>query len=93
MRKGEEYGAARWGTAEDIKPFIDPDPFYNIILSKTERLTMNPKMKIFKHNRNKHTLVYGGSGSGKTFCFVKPNLEAPPEEQNITKPTGDERNV
>lgn len=50
-------------------------------------------MKIFKHNRNKHVLVYGGSGSGKTFCFVKPNLETPPEEQNITKPTGDERNV
>lgn len=57
-------------------------------------------MKIFKHNRNKlkhnrnkHTLVFGSPGSGKTFCFVKPNLETPPEEQNITKPTGDERNV
>ncbi len=87
-RKGEEYGSARWGTAEDIKPFIDSDPFYNIILSKTERLTMNPKMKIFKHNRNKHVLVYGGSGSGKTFGFVKPNLYQMHSSYVLTDPKG-----
>lgn len=73
-RDGEEYGSARWGTAEDIKPFIDADPYNNIILSKTERLTMNPKMKDFRLNRNKHVMVIGGSGSGKTYTIVKPNL-------------------
>lgn len=73
-RQGEEYGASRWGTAEDIKPFIDPDPFNNIILSKTEFLSMNPRMKKFNLNRNKHVVVYGGSGSGKTYGIVKPNL-------------------
>lgn len=73
-RRGEEYGSAKWGNEKDIRPFIDPDPFYNIILSKTERLTMNPKMKKFSLNRNKHVVVYGGSGSGKTFSLVKPNL-------------------
>lgn len=60
-RRGVEYGSAKWGTEKDIKPFIDPDPYYNIILSKTERLTMNPKMKKFKLNRNKHVIVYGDS--------------------------------
>lgn len=74
MRKGVEYGSARWGTYKDIQPFIDPNPFYNIILSKTERLTMSPKMKKFNLNRNKNVIVYGSSGSGKTFSFVKPNL-------------------
>lgn len=73
-RDGEEYGSARWGTAEDIKPFIDADPYNNIILSKTEMLTMNPKMKDFRLNRNKHVMVIGGSGSGKTYTIVKPNL-------------------
>lgn len=73
-RDGEEYGSARWGTAEDIKPFIDEDPYNNIILSKTEMLTMNPKMKDFRLNRNKHVMVIGGSGSGKTYTVVKPNL-------------------
>lgn len=73
-RRGEEYGSAKWGNEKDIRPFIDPDPFYNIILSRTERLTMNPKMKNFSLNRNKHVIVYGGSGSGKTFSIVKPNL-------------------
>lgn len=73
-RRFEEYGSARWGNADDIKPFIDENPFYNIILSKTERLTMNPRMKKFELNRNKHCLFYGGSGVGKTFSVVKPNL-------------------
>lgn len=87
-RQGEEYGSARWGNAEDIKPFIDEDQYYNIILSKTERLTMNPKMKVFKHNRNKHVLVYGGSGSGKTFGFVKPNLYQMHSSYVLTDPKG-----
>lgn len=87
-RKGEEYGSARWGTAKDIAPYIDPNPFYNIILSKTERLTMNPKMKIFKHNRNKHVAVFGGSGSGKTYGFVKPNLFQAHSSYVLTDPKG-----
>lgn len=87
-RKGVEYGSARWGTEKDIKPFIDPDPFYNIILSKTERLTMNPKMKKFNLNRNKHVVVYGGSGAGKTFSMVKPNLMQCHSSYVLTDPNG-----
>lgn len=87
-RAGVEYGSSRWGTAEDIKPFIDPDPFFNIILSKTERLTMSPKMKKFKLNRNKNLIVYGGSGSGKTFSFVKPNLMQCHSSYVLTDPKG-----
>lgn len=87
-RKGEEYGGARFGTAKDIEPFIDPDPFYNIILSKTERLTMNPKMKLFELNRNKHVIVYGSSGSGKTFSFVKPNMYQLHSSLVVTDPKG-----
>ena len=88
MRKGVEYGSAKWGTEKDIKPFIDPDPFYNIILSKTERLTMAPKMKKFNLNRNKNVIVYGSSGSGKTFSFVKPNLMQCNSSYVITDPKG-----
>ena len=73
-RKGIEYGSARWGTAEDIKPYIDPVFENNIILTQTERLTMNSRPKQPKHARNKNVLVIGGSGSGKTRFFVKPNL-------------------
>ncbi len=87
-RFGIEHGAARWGTREDVKPFIDEDPFYNIILSATERLTMNPKMKIFKYNRNKHVIVTGGSGSGKTYSFVKPNLMQAHSSYVVTDPKG-----
>lgn len=87
-RRGIEYGSAKWGTEKDIKPFIDPDPYYNIILSKTERLTMNPKMKKFNLNRNKHVVVYGGSGSGKTFSFVKPNLMQCHSSYVLTDPKG-----
>ncbi len=87
-RKGVEYGSARWGTAKDIKPFIDPDPFYNVILSKTERLTMAPKMKKFNLNRNKNVIVYGSSGSGKTFSFVKPNLMQCHSSFVLTDPKG-----
>ena len=74
FRKGIEYGSARWGTPEDIKPYIDEDFFSNILLTNTERLTMNSRPKNPKFARNKNVLVIGGSGSGKTRFFVKPNL-------------------
>ena len=73
-RKDMEYGSARWGTTTDIKPFIDPEPKNNVILTKTESLTMNPRPKPVKYARNKNILVIGGSGSGKTRFYVKPNL-------------------
>ena len=73
-RKGEEYGRARWGTAKDIAPYIDPNFDNNILLTQTERLTMNNRPKDPKTARNKNVLVIGGSGSGKTRFFVKPNL-------------------
>ena len=73
-RKGVEYGSARWGTAEDIKPYIDPVFDNNIPLTQTERLTMNSRPKSPKYARNKNILVIGGSGSGKTRFFVKPSL-------------------
>ena len=73
-RKNVEYGSARWGTSEDIKPYIDPVFENNIILTQTERLTMNSRPKQPKYARNKIVLVIGGSGSGKTRFFVKPNL-------------------
>ena len=73
-RKGIEYGSARWGNAEDIKPYIDPVFENNIPLTQTERLTMNSRPKQPKYARNKNILVIGGSGSGKTRFFVKPSL-------------------
>ena len=73
-RQGMEYGSARWGNAADIKPFMDPDPENNIILTQTESLTMCSRPKIPKYARNKNIVVIGGSGSGKTRFFVKPNL-------------------
>lgn len=73
-RKDVEYGSARWGTPADIAPFIDPKPDNNIILTATESLTMSSRMKNPAHSRNKNVLVVGGSGSGKTRFFVKPNL-------------------
>lgn len=73
-RKGIEYGSARWGTAEDIKPYMDKDFFNNILLTNTERLTMNSRPKNPKFARNKNVIVIGGSGSGKTRFFIKPNL-------------------
>lgn len=87
-RLGEEYGSARWGTAEDIAPFIDKDPYYNIILSQTEKLSMSPRMAKFNLNRNKHVVVYGGSGSGKTYGFVKPNLYQLHSSYVLTDPKG-----
>ena len=73
-RKGREYGSARWGTPEDIKPFIDPVFANNVILTRTERLTMSSRPKNPAYARNKNVLIIGGSGSGKTRFFVKPNL-------------------
>ena len=73
-RKDAEYGSARWGTEKDIKPYIDPNPKNNIILTQTESLTMNSRPNPVKYARNKNVLVIGGSGSGKTRFFVTPNL-------------------
>lgn len=73
-RRGTEYGSARWGTADDIKPYTDPVFENNIPLTQTERLTMNSCPKQPKYARNKNILVIGGSGSGKTRFFVKPSL-------------------
>ena len=72
-RKGVEYGSARWGRDEDIKPFMDSKPENNIILTQTESLTMNSRPENPKYARNKNVLVVGGSGSGKTRFFIKPS--------------------
>ena len=88
FRKGIEYGSARWGTAEDIKPYIDEDFFSNILLTNTERLTMNSRPKNPKFARNKNVLVIGGSGSGKTRFFVKPNLMQMHSSYVVTDPKG-----
>ena len=74
FRQGVEYGSARWGTAKDIAPFINPVFENNILLTMTERLTMNGRPKNPKFARNKNVIVIGGSGSGKTRFYVKPNL-------------------
>jgi type IV secretion system protein VirD4 len=73
-RKDVEYGSARWGTPADIAPFMDGDKENNIILTRTEGLTMNPRPANPKYARNKNMLVIGGSGSGKTRFVLKPNL-------------------
>lgn len=72
-RKGAEYGSARWGTSEDIKPYIDPDFSKNILFTQTERIMVGQN-KQPKYNINKNVLVIGGSGSGKTRFHIKPNL-------------------
>lgn len=74
FRKNQEYGSARWGTSADIEPYIDPAFENNVILTQTERLTMNSRPKDPRTARNKNVVVIGGSGSGKTRFFVKPNL-------------------
>ena len=74
FRKNMEYGSARWGTADDIAPYMDKNPRNNLILTQTEGLTMNSRPKDPKTARNKNVLVIGGSGSGKTRFFVKPNI-------------------
>ena len=87
-RKGMEYGSARWGNAEDIKPYIDPDFQNNVLLTQTERLTMNSRPKEPKYARNKNVVVIGGSGSGKTRFFVKPNLMQQHSSYVCTDPKG-----
>ena len=87
-RKGIEYGSARWGTAEDIKPYMDEDFFNNILLTNNERLTMNSRPKNPKYARNKNVIVIGGSGSGKTRFFIKPNLMQLHSSYVVTDPKG-----
>ena len=93
-RHGIEYGSARWGNAEDIKPYVDPAFENNIILTQTERLTMNSRPKDPKTARNKNVLIVGGSGSGKTRFWLKPNLlqctsKTYPTSFVVTDPKGD----
>ncbi len=83
-----EYGSARWGCAEDIKPYADPVFENNVLLTQTERLTMNSRPKQPKYARNKNILVIGGSGSGKTRFFVKPNLMQMHSSYVVTDPKG-----
>ena len=85
-RHGIEYGSARWGTAADIAPYIDPVPDWNIPLTRTERLTMSSRPKDPKTARNKNILVIGGSGSGKTRFFVKPSIMQMHRSYVITDP-------
>ena len=89
-RQGVEYGSARWGTQKDIAPFIDPVFENNILLTQTERLTMNSRPKLPKYARNKNVIVIGGSGSGKTRFYVKPNLMqmTPNVSYVVTDPKG-----
>jgi len=87
-RKGMEYGSARWGGAEDIKPYIDPVFENNVLLTQTERLMMSSRPKQPKYARNKNILVIGGSGSGKTRFFVKPNLMQMHSSYVVTDPKG-----
>ena len=88
-RNGIEYGSARWGTASDIAPYIDGQNFYNnVLLTNTERLTMDSRPKLPKYARNKNVLVIGGSGSGKTRFFIKPNLMQMHSSYVVTDPKG-----
>lgn len=87
-RKNIEYGSARWGRPEDIKPFIDPTFRNNVILTETERLTMNNRPKDPRLARNKNVMVVGGSGSGKTRFWLKPNLMQCHSSYVVTDPKG-----
>lgn len=88
LRKGIEYGSARWGTAEDIKPYMSEDPWMNIPLTATEAQTMESRPKQPKYARNKNIVVIGGSGSGKTRFFVKPSVMQMNCSMVITDPKG-----
>lgn len=87
-RKGVEYGSARWGNAKDIEPYVDPTFQNNVILTQTERLTMNSRPKDPKTARNKNVLIVGGSGSGKTRFWLKPNLMQCHSSFVVTDPKG-----
>ncbi|PRT73256.1 conjugal transfer protein TraG [Streptococcus anginosus] len=88
FRQGKEYGSARWGTKKDIEPYMDEKFQNNIILTQTERLTMNGRPANPKYARNKNVLVIGGSGSGKTRFYVKPNLMQMHSSYCVTDPKG-----
>lgn len=88
FRQGKEYGSARWGTAKDIQPYVDEKFQNNILLTQTERLTMNGRPANPKYARNKNVLVIGGSGSGKTRFYVKPNLMQMHSSYCVTDPKG-----
>ena len=88
FRRNEEYGSARWGNAQDIAPFVDPVFENNVILSQTERITMNSRPSKPKYARNKNVLIVGGSGSGKTRFWLKPNLLQMHSSYVITDPKG-----
>jgi len=88
FRHNVEYGSARWGTHTDIEPFEDPVFANNVILSQTERITMNSRPKLPKYARNKNVLVVGGSGSGKTRFVLKPNLLQMHSSYVVTDPKG-----
>lgn len=87
-RHNMEYGSARWGNATDMEPFMDEKFENNIILSQTERMTMNGRPSQPKYARNKNVLVVGGSGSGKTRFFIKPNLLQMHSSYVVTDPKG-----
>ena len=87
-RHGNEYGSARWGNAKDIEPYMAPKFEDNIILTQTERLTMNSRPKDPKTARNKNVLIVGGSGSGKTRFWIKPNLLQMHSSYVLTDPNG-----
>ena len=88
FRHGAEYGSARWGKAGDIAPYVDPVFENNVLLTQTERLTMSSRPKKAEYARNKNILVIGGSGSGKTRFFVKPNLMQMHSSYCVTDPKG-----
>ncbi|MFQ8371026.1 VirD4-like conjugal transfer protein, CD1115 family [Streptococcus pyogenes] len=88
FRQGKEYGSARWGNKKDIEPYMDEKFQNNILLTQTERLTMNGRPSNPKYARNKNVLVIGGSGSGKTRFFVKPNLMQMHSSYCVTDPKG-----
>ncbi|HBM7176415.1 TPA: type IV secretory system conjugative DNA transfer family protein [Enterococcus faecium] len=88
FREGREYGSARWGNEKDLEPYIDKKFENNVLLTQTERLTMNNRPKNPKYARNKNVLVIGGSGSGKTRFFVKPNLMQMHSSYVVTDPKG-----
>lgn len=87
-RKDIEYGSARWGTQKDIEPYMDSKPINNIILTETESLTMNSRPSNPKYARNKNVMIIGGSGSGKTRFWLKPNLMQMHSSYVITDPKG-----
>lgn len=87
-RKGREYGSARFGTHQDIEPFMDKEFKENVILTQTESLTMKSRVSNWKNSRNKNVLVIGGSGSGKTRFWLKPNLMQCHSSYVVTDPKG-----